>query len=104
MSESQLAGVQHLSRNRDAGFFGDPYRLAASVNFIAEERIAQVLKMDPNLMRSTGMDLRLAEGRVMGKSLQRAVRDSRGGLSLLPRVASQLCQELLGKHGPKMFY
>ena len=57
MQKCELPGVQQLARGGKAGLLRQPLVLPVAVGGVAHHRMAQVLKMDADLMSATGMQL-----------------------------------------------
>jgi hypothetical protein len=63
MSEGQSKRVQHLARRGVIGQLLQPLILAVAVREVADQRESQKLKMDANLVRSTGVKDRFDQRR-----------------------------------------
>ena len=72
MRETQFRGVEHLPRCIVAGPVHQLGILSPGIGPIADERIAEVLEMHPDLMGSTGVKPGFGQGRVC-HPLQNAV-------------------------------
>ena len=59
MGESQLVGMQQNPRGFVAGHRCEPLGLAWTIGEVARDREAEVLEVNPNLMRPTGVELSL---------------------------------------------